>query len=236
MIPAAKTANEQQRLEALRRYEILDSGNEKIFDDLTFLASHICQTPIALITLVDEDRQWFKSNIGIPLTETPREISFCGHAIHQPELFVVPDARTDERFADNPLVTGDPNIRFYAGAPMMTFDGYALGTVCVIDNKPRSITSDQRNALAALSRQASVLIEMRRTMKELHDAVNAIKLLGGIVPICASCKRIRDDHQEWVVLERYIQDRSDAQFSHGMCPDCTQKMYPDFFKNFSQRK
>ncbi len=236
MIPAAKTANEQQRLEALRRYDILDSGNERIFDDLTFLASHICQTPIALISLIDEDRQWFKSKVGLASPETTREVSFCAHAIHQSDVFVVPDTHADGRFSDNPLVTGDPNIRFYAGAPMSTFDGYALGTVCVIDDKPRSITSDQQRALTALSRQASALIEMRRTMKELHDAMNAIKLLGGIVPICASCKRIRDDQQDWVVLEKYIQERSDARFSHGMCPDCTQKMYPDFFKHFSNPK
>jgi len=146
--------DEAQRLKALHHYRILDTDPEQAFDDLTLLASHVCGTPIALITLVDENRQWFKSRIGVPERETARSVSFCSHAIQQPGLFIVSDASTDVRFRDNPLVQNDPHIRFYAGAPLLPREGDALGTLCVIDRRPRVLTEDQKEALAALQRQA----------------------------------------------------------------------------------
>src|ERR1700722_11206673 len=123
--PIPKT--ERKRLEVLWQYDVLDTVPERVFDDLTELAAHICESPIALITLVDEKRQWFKSKVGITAKETSRDVSFCAHAILQKQLFVVPDAANDARFAQNPLVTGEPKIRFYAGAPLITPDGHALG-------------------------------------------------------------------------------------------------------------
>lgn len=161
-------ANEPERLKALRQYNILDTLPEKAFDDIAYLASHICRSPIALVSLVDAQRQWFKSRVGLEATQTPRDIAFCAHAILQKDIFIVPDALADERFRDNPLVTADPKIRFYAGAPLITPEGYVLGTLCVIDRVPRVLTLQQEAALGALSREVIAQLELRRTLAELE--------------------------------------------------------------------
>jgi PAS domain S-box-containing protein len=158
---------ETERLEALHRYEILDTPPEKELDDLVHLASYICRTPIAIISLVDSDRQWFKSKIGLTATETSRFIAFCSHTILGPDLMIVPDALADERFADNPLVTGDPRIRFYCGAPLTTPDGFRIGTLSVIDHVPRTLTEEQQGALLVLSRQVIEHLLLSRNLKEL---------------------------------------------------------------------
>jgi GAF domain-containing protein len=165
MAPTPK--NERKRLEVLWQYDVLDTVPEQVFDDLTELAARICESPIAMITLVDEKRQWFKSKIGVSLSETSRDVSFCGHAILQQELFIVPDATRDERFSSNPLVVAEPKIRFYAGAPLITPDGHALGTLCVIDKVPHTLNPDQKRALQILSRHVMTQLELRRHAIEL---------------------------------------------------------------------
>jgi GAF domain-containing protein len=181
-------ANEAERLKALHQYRILDTDPEQAFDDLTLIASQICGVPIAMISLVDEDRQWFKSRIGIEARESSRSISFCAHAIQQRGIFTVADASKDERFRDNPLVKGDPHIRFYAGAPITTPDGFALGTLCVIDYVPRKLTDDQNNALMALERQVTAQLELRRNLEELRVALDGIETLSALIPLCSACQ------------------------------------------------
>jgi anti-sigma regulatory factor (Ser/Thr protein kinase) len=163
--------DEAARLEALRRYRILDTDPEQAFDDLALLASYICQTPIALISLIDEDRQWLKSHIGISVNETSRSIAFCAHAIQQDGIFTVRDATDDARFKTNPFVVSEPHIRFYAGAPLVTPDGYSLGTLCVIDRVPRDLSEEQTRALDALRRQVEAQLELRRNLMELQAAL-----------------------------------------------------------------
>lgn len=170
MITSMTTPNEDERLLELYHYDLLDSVNEKEFDDIVKLASQICNVPISTITLVDQYRQWFKARVGIDDTETSRELSFCAHVISDDhELMEVEDATKDERFHDYPNVTGDPNIRFYAGVPLITAKGYKLGTLCVIDRKPGTLTSQQSFALKVLGHQVVKLAEQRLQNRYLHN-------------------------------------------------------------------
>lgn len=223
-------SNESERLAALRQYRVLDTAAEQAFDDITSLASFICGCPIALVSLIDEDRQWFKSRVGLDATETARELAFCAHAILAEGTMVVPDATKDQRFADNPLVLSEPKIRFYAGAPLITSDGHALGTLCVIDQKPRPLAPEHRKALEVLARQVSYLLELRRTSDRLAAAMESIRTLNALLPMCAYCRRIRDDAGYWEQLEDYVCTHAGSDFSHGICPDCAKTHFPQFTK------
>jgi GAF domain-containing protein len=219
--------NEAQRLEALRDYHILDTAAEEAYDDITALAAYLCHVPIAMISLVDESRQWFKSKLGLNQQETPRDVAFCAHAILQTEPLIVRDAIKDARFADSALVTREPHIRFYAGFPLSSPEGFALGTLCAIDRRPRQLSASQKTAMQALSRQVMTLLELRRVSARMADALEKVKTLHGLLPICAWCKRIRDDQGYWSQVEAYIREHTGADFTHGICPECLEKQRPN---------
>ncbi len=369
--PAA--GDESARLEELRRFGVLDTPPEPVFDDLARLAAQICEAPMALIGLVDRERHWFKSTVGVDMAEMRREDTFCDHTICQEGLLVVPDAAHDPRFAGCAVVRGAPHVRFYAGAPLRSRSGHALGTLCVLDSKPRRLNRRQRDGLTALSRQVLAQMELKRTIRELrltaierhlaetalrkseerfqkfmnsgpaiayikdaggrfvyvnepiarrfqipcenwigktdtellggesaanvvehdltvlndektvvaeeavptpdgarcwlsykfllHDdlgqkqvgglsfditarkaaeqererlvselreALAEVKTLSGFLPICASCKNIRDDTGYWQQIESYLSEHANVEFTHGICPECVAKLYPEF--------
>lgn len=371
--PSLSAGDESARLEELRRFGVLDTPPEPVFDDLARLAAQICEAPMALISLVDRDRHWFKSTVGVDMAEIPRQDTFCDHTICQEGFLVVPDAAHDPRFAGCAVVRGAPHVRFYAGAPLCSPAGHALGTLCVFDDKPRRLNRRQKDGLKALSRQVLAQMELKRTIHELrltaierhvaetalrkseerfqkfmnsgpaiafikdavgryvyvneptarrfqiasgdwigntdaellgkesaanvvehdltvlndektvvaeeavpapdgarywlsykfllHDdlgqkqvgglsfditerkaaehererlvselreALAEVKTLSGFLPICASCKNIRDDTGYWQQIESYLSEHADVEFTHGICPECVAKLYPEF--------
>ncbi len=202
--------NEAQRVAALREYRILDTLPEQAYDDLTRLAAQICGTPVALITLIDADRQWFKARFGVEQIESPRDVSFCAHAILETDLFEVPDTTRDLRFADNPGVTGGMRVRFYAGAPLVNMDGHTLGTLCVIDTVPRRLTEGQQSALQALARQAMAQLELRRNVARLEVLVEERRQRE----IDAIGRAARAAHHHSVLMELARMEKSN--FSHAL--------------------
>lgn len=230
-------ANERDRLVALDRYHILDTLPEQEYDDLTQLAADICGTPIALISLVDRDRQWFKSRVGLEATETPRDISFCGHTVAANEILNVPDATQDPRFADNPLVINDPNIRFYAGVPLKTPDNFILGTLCVIDRQPRDLTPIQIQQLEALSRMVISQLELRLSnqrsrllasvVETSNDAIITRNLNGIITSWNPAAERIFGYRQAEIVGQ---------SISMFFPPDCLaeEQLFIDRLKRFER--
>ena len=218
--------NEAARLAALQEYKILDTAPEQAFDDITRVAAFICGTPTAIMALIDRERQWFKSKIGESATQTPREQAFCAYTILQPGLLEVEDAQVDNRFSDNPLVLGAPNIRFYAGAPLLTNSGHALGSLCVIDQQPRKLSAGQKACLESLARMVMTTLELRRVSGKLADTLANVKTLSGLLPICSGCKKIRNDEGYWNQVEVYVSKHTDAAFTHGFCPECSEKYFP----------
>jgi len=227
----AKTpTREADRIAALEQYQVLDTPPEQSYDDITALAAYICDVPIALVSFVDKDRQWFKSKVGLKVNETSRDVSFCAHAILDQKVMVVNDALNDERFSDNQLVTCAPNIRFYAGVPLVTPDGHPLGTLCVIDHRPRELSDDQIKTLESLARQVVAQLELQRVSAQLAAALERIKIMEGLIPICSYCKGIRNDEGYWSTVEKFITHFSDVEFTHGVCDRCMQQHFPDVAK------
>ncbi|WP_216922950.1 GAF domain-containing protein [Synechococcus sp. CCAP 1479/9] len=218
---------EAARLEALNDYRILDTESEQSYDDITFLAAQLCDAPIALISLVDADRQWFKSKVGLAVNETSRDVSFCAHAILGEETLVVKDARQDERFRNNPLVCSEPNIVFYLGVPLCTPSGAKIGTLCVIDQQPRELSKLQIRSLEALAHQVVLQLELKRISDQLAGALQRINVMETLIPICSYCKGIRNDQGYWQSVEAFIKRHDNVEFSHGVCNACMAKYFPE---------
>ncbi|HLG42000.1 MAG TPA: GAF domain-containing protein, partial [Planctomycetota bacterium] len=197
MIPPEIPKDESTRLEALRRYKILDTASEEAFEDIVRVAAQVCCTPIALVSLVDRDRQWFKASVGMNLPETPREIGFCAHAILSPEPLVVPDTTADRRFCENPLVTSDPKVRFYAGIPLTTPEGQRIGALCVIDHVPRRLTTPQLEAMRVLSHTVMTQLELRRSLGEQQKIEREIRSINSTLE--------RRVHERGAALEDVLQ-------------------------------
>lgn len=219
--------NEKKRLEALRSYNLLDTPPESTFDDFTKIASYLFNTPIAMITLIDEHRQWFKSKIGTEVIESPREHSFCTYTIMDKEVMLIKDLADDTRFRNNPFVLSEPTVRFYAGTPLIDVEGYALGSLCIIDMQPRSLDETEKEVLAALGRRVTSQIEFRRVSKQLAGALNDLKRAAHLIPICSHCKGVRNDEGFWETIEEYLSSENQMQLTHGICPKCAKELYPD---------
>lgn len=224
-------SNESSRLAALLRFELLDTPAEAMFDNITALAAQICETPIALISLVDAERQWFKSRQGLDARETPRELAFCAHAINGETLFEVENALLDPRFRDNPLVTGAPDIRFYAGMPLADSEGRNLGTLCVIDRQPRQLSVQQKGALKLLAQQAINLFELRSQTRQqqeqaaLHKAI--LSSVGTAVLITDMAGVIRQASPGVLPLLGYEVDALVGQSLGLVLPDEERQLQPD---------
>lgn len=218
--------DEQRRLEVLREFGVLDTPPERELDDIVQLAARLCDTPIALISLVDEERQWFKATVGLDATETPRAWAFCDHAIRSSDVLHVPDALRDQRFADSPLVRGDPHIRFYAGAPLEVCS-VRLGTLCTIDREPRELSMVQRSELQSLARLVVDQFELRRAGAQLSLALARLETLEGLLPVCAGCGVIRDERAPvdasgeapWVPIEEFLASDK-TLLTRETCPTC----------------
>ncbi len=205
---------ESHRLHTLQLYRILDTETERTFDNLAKLASSICEAPISVVSFVDDKRQWFKAKVGLSISETPKDQAFCAHAIQGDQVMIVEDATLDERFANNPLVIDEPRIRFYAGAPLIVADGERLGTLCVIDRKPRELTEMQLEALTVL--RDSVVAQL-----ELRKAADDFIALQSLLPICAWCRSVRTEGpggEQWMPLYEYMSGQKTV--THGICPGC----------------
>ena len=224
---APTIGNEEERLRALAEYRILGTQPEQCYDDITKIASLTCGTPISLMSLVDTDRQWFKSKCGFETQETSRDVSFCAHAIASPDPLIVEDALLDDRFKSNPLVVEEPKIRLYAGFPLQTPSDQRIGTLCVIDRKPGHLSEKQNQIMVALSRQVVSLLELRKRSIRLLDALTHMHNMDGILTTCSYCKEVRDAEGEWQHLEKYLSKITDIRFSHGICDVCMEKHFPD---------
>ena len=219
--------NEAERINALNEYRILGTSPEQSYDDITKIAATVCSAPIALMSLVDVDRQWFKSKVGVDIQETPRDWSFCAHAIHSSDPLIVPDATMDSRFIDNPLVCGDPQIRLYAGFPLENSASLRVGTLCVIDRRPRYLTDRECDVMKALARQVVAFLELRKKSINLIESFCTHSGGNRMISTCSYCRKAQDQNGEWMHLDKYLSQRSSLKFTHGICDSCIEQYFPE---------
>ncbi len=225
--------NEEARIKALRDFDEYLQNHDAGLQAFAEIASSVCGAPISLVTMIDRTEQRLIVRCGIDGDKTSRDHAFCAHTIMKQEIMEVEDAQKDPRFSDNPFVTGDPRIRFYAGAPIIDKGGFALGSLCVIDTIPRKLNDDQRSALSLLAKSAMNHLELQRTSAQLAKALADLKTIGGLIPICAHCKGIRNDDGFWQSVEQFMSAHGDVRMSHGICPECLKKHYPGFKPSLS---
>jgi hypothetical protein len=225
-VHSREPSREQLRLDALRLYGVLDCEPERRYDEIANLAAAALDMPIAMVSLVDADRQWPLATVGIARDEVPRSQSFCTHAIGRDEPLVIDDASSDARVSSTLLVTGETKARFYAGAPLVTPQGHHVGTVCVIDRTPRELSPRKLDILVGLARQTIELLEHRLTAARLLDAQARLRTMATLIPICSHCRKVRDESNQWLTLERLVQAKTGSRFTHGICPECVREHYP----------
>ncbi len=225
-LPSPRVAPEQARLDALRGYGVLDCAPEARYDEIARLAATALDMPVAMVSLVDADRQWSLAAFGIARGEVPRGQSFCTHAIGHDEPLVITDAGSDSRVSSTLLVTGSTKARFYAGAPLVTPHGHHVGTVCVFDRSPRVLTRRELDILVGLARQTVELLEHRLIAAQLLEARARLQTMVSLIPICSHCRKVRDETNSWLTLERMVQAKTGSRFTHGICPECVREHYP----------
>ncbi len=207
--------HEAERLGALHRYRVLDTPREDMWDDLVLLAAHACLAPIACLSFVGPHRQWCKACTGLEVRDVPRTGSFAVAALPRSDLFIVRDCRTDPRFAQEPFLDHDPRIRFYAGMPIRSPDGYALGVLAVLDRQPRDLSHPQGEALKAFARQIEGFLEYRRQALELRERARLAGAASGLFIICSSCKKIQDESGAWRQSDLFLRDCLHIECSHA---------------------
>ena len=217
-----------ERLRALRATGLLEDEPSEALERLTRLASRIIDAPVSLVSMVDEDRQVFAAEVGLEEPwasrgETPLAYSFCQHVVRNRDALVVGDATEDDRVRDNPSIE-ELGVRSYAGMPMTTADGHVLGSFCVIDDRPREWSEGELEILRDLASAAVTEIELRRTADALERALSKIRTLEGLIPLCAWCRKVRDDAGYWQELERYVREKAGVEITHGICPSCAEEM------------
>jgi len=223
--------NEDARLAALDTYKILDTASEPEYDNIAQLAAKICNTRMSNVAFIDKDRKWYKAKFGTESEFAPRAISICSHTILGSEPLIINDTLEDPVFRNIGMVTKPPHVRFYAGFPLININGFALGTLCVIDTEPKELDETQLSTLKVLTNHLTTLLELRRdsarlriALKEKSDAFEKINQLTGILPICSYCKSIRDDDEYWHQVDEFLATHTDASFTHGCCPSCLEKI------------